>query len=83
MHLWLLQMMCVLGVHVIYIWCIVMMCVLAFISYAGLLHSILDPEVMEGDQAAAKDWTAQGWVPGDLYGSTPGQRRWWELGNQQ
>ena len=49
------------------------MCVLACISYASLLHIVLDPEVLKGDQADAKDWTARGWVPGDLYGSTPGE----------
>ena len=55
------------------------MCVSACIGYASLLHIDLDPEVLKGDQADAKDWTAQGWVPGVLYGSTPGERRWWEL----
>ena len=30
-------------------------------------------DVLVGHQAAAKDWTAQGWVPGVLYGSTTGE----------
>ena len=56
-----------------------MACVLACISYASLLHIVLDPEVLKGDQADAKDWTAQGKVLGDLYGSSPGKRRLREL----
>ena len=72
-------MACVLGVQGLSIVCTVIACVLACIGYASLLHIVLDPEVLEGDQADAKDWAAQGRVLGDLYGSSPGERRLWEL----